>query len=118
MKNDFCPTLHKICDHPDKVLERLPDTLRISMLSEEPIEGNHQFILDDSLHHARQTSRHDRLFDVFHRDMDRSDPILLSYFVKSRLAQRPKNEVPEHILALMVDPTEGNLDDILNSEIS
>lgn len=40
MKDSISPTLHKICDHPKKVLERLPDTLRISMLSEEPIEGN------------------------------------------------------------------------------
>ena len=39
MKNFFSVTLHKVCDHPREVLQKLPNTLRISMLTEEPKEG-------------------------------------------------------------------------------
>ena len=39
MKKDIAPTLHKVWDHPREVLERVPDTLRISMMNEEPLEG-------------------------------------------------------------------------------
>ena len=39
MKKDIAPTLHKVWDHPLEVLERVPDTLRISMMNEEPLEG-------------------------------------------------------------------------------
>ena len=39
MEDDFSPTLHKICDHPKEVIDRLPVTLHISMLNEEAKEG-------------------------------------------------------------------------------
>ena len=39
MEDDQSPTLHKVWDHPREVLERLPDTLRIAMLEEGPLEG-------------------------------------------------------------------------------
>ena len=31
-------TFHKIVDHPREILERIPDTLRVSMLDEGPLE--------------------------------------------------------------------------------
>ena len=40
MKDFFSSTLHKICDHPEEVLDRLPDTLRMGMMSEEAKEGD------------------------------------------------------------------------------
>ena len=68
------------------------------------------------LHHARQTGRHDRLYDVFHRRMDSSDPLILSYSTQARLARREKNKhpIPPQVAALMQDPVEGSLDDVLN----
>ena len=39
MKDNFSGTLHKVVDHPIEVLERLPHTLRMSMLTEEAKEG-------------------------------------------------------------------------------
>ena len=109
MKKDMSPTLHKVVDHPREVLARLPDTLRISMLTEEALEGNHIYIKADQVGHYRQTSRKGRLMDVFHRDMDRSDPVVLSYDTESRLAQRQKSKhpIPPEVLAMMVDPPDG-----------
>ena len=80
------------------------------------LPGNHQFIIDDMLHHARQDTRHNRLYDVFHRSIDRSDPVILSYSTEYRLAEREKNKhpVPAEVLALMKDPVEGSLDHVLN----
>ena len=80
------------------------------------LPGNHQFILDDMLHHARQDSRHNRLYDVFHRSIDRSDPVILSQSTEYRLKEREKNKhpVPAEVLALMKDPVEGTLDHVLN----
>ena len=85
------------------------------MLSEEPLEANHQFVLDDHLKHARETSRKDRISDVFHRDMDRSDPVILLYSIECRLKNREKQKhpIPDRILALVQAP-EGSLDDDLN----
>ena len=95
------------------------------MLTEEPIEGNHIYIKDDQVGHSRQTSRKGRLMDVYHRDMDRSDPVVLSYDTESRLAQRQKSKhpIPPEVLAMMRDPPDGAtepiegvgyLEDILN----
>ena len=39
MEDDQSPTLHKVWDHPREVLARLPDTLRLAMLEEGPLEG-------------------------------------------------------------------------------
>ena len=39
MKNDMSPTFHKVADHAQLVLASLPETLRIWMMSEEPLEG-------------------------------------------------------------------------------
>ena len=38
MRNDMNVTFHKIVDHSKEILEKIPDTLRISMFDEEPIE--------------------------------------------------------------------------------
>ena len=53
-------------------------------------------------------SREERFTDMFHRDMDRSDPVMLSYETDTRVAQRQlhKHEVPQQVLDLMSDPVE------------
>ena len=70
--------------------------------------GNHTFTKDDELHHARQMSREKRFTDMFNRDMERSDPVMLSYEIDTRVAQRQlhKHEVPQQVLDLMSDPVE------------
>ena len=72
------------------------------------ILGNHTLIKGDELKHARQCHRKCRATDVFMRDMDRSDPVMLSYNVEARMAQRRlhKHDVPDQVMALMVDPPE------------
>ena len=78
---------------------------------------------------SRQTSRKNRSEDVFHWDVDRSDPVILSYAEDDFLRKkaRSKHEIPPEVLALMRDPTpedleeeldsdeEGLLDDVLNN---
>ena len=61
MKKDISPTIHKVWDHPREVLERVPETLRISMMNEEPLEGKQ--ILRLKLHNgASLESVHDLNF--------------------------------------------------------
>ena len=68
----------------------------------------------DEVYHTPQKSRKDRLLELFNRDMDRSDIVMLEYNTASRLANREtkKQVIPPQILALMKDPVEGNLNDI------
>ena len=69
----------------------------------------------DEVYHTPQKSRKERLRELFNRDMDRSDVVMLEYNTASRLANKEakKQVIPPQILALMVDPVEGNLNDIL-----
>ena len=73
------------------------------------ILGNHTFLKEDELKHSRQMSREQRFTDMFYRDMDRSDPIMLSYQTDARLEKRQlhKHEVPQQVLDLMSDPVEA-----------
>ena len=76
------------------------------------LSGSNKFIKDDQLKHARQRSRKDRAHDVFMRDMDRSDPVMLSYIEDLLEERRIKNkhDVPAEVLALMKDPLPGEVD--------
>ena len=51
MMDNFSSTLHKVCDHPKEVLERLPATLRMSMMTEEAKEGKIEKIAWTQSHH-------------------------------------------------------------------
>ena len=72
------------------------------------IPGNHTFLKEDELKHSRGSGRENRFTDVFNRDMDRSDPLVLSYNLDARMAQRAlrKHDVPQLVLDLMADPIE------------
>ena len=72
------------------------------------IPGNHTFLKEDELKHSRGSGRENRFTDVFNRDMDRSDPLILSYNLDARMAQRAlhKHDVPQVVLDLMADPIE------------
>ena len=92
------------------------------------LPASNRFLKKDQLGHARQSSRKNRAEDVFKRDMDRSDPVVLSQ-IEDRLVVRQKklkHEIPQSVLDLMRDPEpgdvepeyesdeEGSLDDLLN----
>ena len=77
--------------------------------------ANHKYLKFDQVYHSPQIGRQARLRSLFERDMERSDVVMLKYNTPSRLAKREtkKEDIPPQILALMRDPVEGNLEDIL-----
>ena len=79
------------------------------------ISAINHLLKGDQIDHSRQTSRVNRATDVFNRNMDRSDPVILSYNIESRLKNREKkkHDVPAEVLALMKDPPTDNSDPIL-----
>ena len=53
--------------------------------------------------HSRQTSLVDRNLDVFHRLLDRSDPVILSYLYKTKKNRRNKENFPDDVKKLCKD---------------
>ena len=49
MKENINVTFHKVVDHPREILTQVPDTLRISLLSEEGLEVNFVLIIQSNL---------------------------------------------------------------------
>ena len=49
MKDNINVTFHKVVDHPREILTQVPDTLRISLLSEEGLEVNFVLIIQANL---------------------------------------------------------------------
>ena len=101
------PTLHKILEHGSLVLQLFPDSITSGMLSEEPAEASNKTIKGFQLDHSRQDTPQHRNLDVFHRQIDSSDPRILSYFERQRKLRRKSEDVfPNAVLALCKDSTE------------
>ena len=79
----------------------MPPTLTTNMVSEESSEMCNKDFKKFELNHARKTSPTEQLTDVFNRQMDRSDPVMLKFFVKLRL-KRKKQEKSETVPAEVI----------------
>ena len=81
---NMIPSLHKILVHGSLILKLIPEHMTWAMFSEEPLEANNKWIKKWSNQRSRQSSRKLRLSDVFQRQLDRSDPIILSKIANKR----------------------------------
>ena len=70
------PTLHKILVHGKEIIEAMP--IAIGITSEEGSESNIKFARQFYKHHTRKNCHKNTMFDLFHRLMDVSDPVILS----------------------------------------
>ena len=92
------PSTHKLLAHGYMFIEELSDKgkeMGPGMFSEEPIECNHKNLKKFSLTRACQKSRKRRLTDVFQRQMDLSDPKILTHLVKYQKEKKHDNYPPE-----------------------
>ena len=98
------PTLHKILRHGKDIIENC--ALPIGMTNEEASEANNKILRHVRLFHARRTSWHDHLSDLYHRAMDISDPVILncSSSIKKKTHEREKKSVSPDVLALLQFP--------------
>ena len=95
-------TVHKILVHAEYILELLPPSLTCGHLSEEPSEHMGKDIKNWQVSHARQSSRVNRIRDVFERQMDRSCPITMSYVIEKRIKRQKRDqELPPEVIAML-----------------
>ena len=97
------PTMHKILRHGKQIIETC--ALPIGMTNEEASEANNKILRHVRLFHARKTSWHDHLSDLYHRAMDVSDPVILTIgSQKKKKHKREKKSLSPEILALLQSP--------------
>ena len=94
---EMCPTLHLILHHGWMLLEAIPETMNVSMYNEEGLEAVNKRIKHYEVYRARQTSRKNRLGDVFQRINDFSYPVILD-----KIAKRSKKSKITHFPDLEV----------------
>ena len=100
------PSLHMVLSHGHLFIESVPKTMSIGLFSEEPMEATHKKIKNYEINRACQKSRHRRLRDVYQRQMDLIDPLILSRHFKwnhKKYIQPKKSDYPEEVLNLQID---------------
>ena len=96
------PTLHKVLEHGQALIENC--ILPIGLTNEEASEGNNKILRNVRLHHSRKTSWQDGMFDLYHRLMDISDPIIVEKSTTKRKSSTQKKPLSKEILFLLQSP--------------
>jgi hypothetical protein len=101
--HNITPTLHKVLVHGQQLVEYCP--LPIGLTNEEAGEGNNKILRHVKLHHTRKTSWLAGMYDLFHRLMDTSDPIILETknSKKKKIGHKNSDFSPK-ILNLLLSP--------------
>lgn len=91
------PTVHKMLRHGVAISRKFPFSL--AYFAEDAAESMHKSYKLNSLHHARQNSRENRLKDIFNRAIDLSDPVFSMFYLDKR--QKSNNdELPDDFVSL------------------
>ena len=98
---DMCPTLHLILQHGWMLLEAIPETMNVSMFNEEGLEAVNKRIKHYEVYRARQTSRKNRLGDVFQRINDFSYPVVLDKIAKRNKKVKISHFLDPEVIALL-----------------
>lgn len=77
------PTVHKLLRHGVDIQSQLK--LPVSYYAEDAGESAHKYYRNNSTDHARQTSRANRLLDVFNFSVYYSDPLNSCYYLDARV---------------------------------
>ena len=91
---EMAPALHLILHHGWLLLQAIPEHMNISMFNEEGLEAINKKIKHYEKNRARQTSRPNRLSDVFQRINDFSYPVILDK-IAERAKKVKKSNVPD-----------------------
>lgn len=91
------PTVHKMLRHGVDIARQFP--LSLAYFAEDAAESMHKIYKKNSVMHARQNSRANRLKDVFNRSVYLSDPLISSVYLKKR-CEAQKQELPSEFLSL------------------
>lgn len=94
------PTVHKLLRHGVVIARKFP--LSLAYFSEDAAESMHKYYRKNSLAHARQSSRENRLLDVFNRSVDLSDPAISLYFLEDRM-KKVHDDLPPDFVALFTE---------------
>ena len=99
------PSMHRVLEHAPDFIRLLPPTITCGMLSEEGSESANKDLKAWQTKHARQIGPMQRSLDSFHRLMDRSDPLVLSYF-DTKKSKNNREPFPKEVLELCKTPDE------------
>ena len=105
------PSLHRVLYHGRAIIEACP--VPFGMTSEEGSESNNKFARDFEANHARKNSNENTFIDVFHRLMDKSDPVLVASSHKEKI-QRSK--LTPDMKRLVFSNTEETQQDLSETE--
>ena len=104
----MCPSLHKVLVHAKDVIRLLPPEITAGLLSEEPAEASNKEVKKYEKQHAFQGDYVQKAKAVFHRLMDKSDPIVASYYETQKVFRREKRsqDLPEDVQKMLLTPEE------------
>lgn len=91
------PSVHKMLRHGVDISQQFP--LSLAYFAEDAAESMHKYYRKNSLAHARQSSRANRLLDVFNRAVDLSDPLISLIYLEDRRKQE-KEDLPSEFISL------------------
>lgn len=94
------PTVHKMLRHGVAIAREFP--LSLAYFAEDAAESMHKFYRKNSISHARQNSRANRLKDVFNRSVDLSDPLISMFYLDKRCESR-NSDLPSEFISLFYD---------------
>lgn len=91
------PSVHKMLRHGVDIARQFP--LSLAYFAEDAAESMHKCYKKNSIAHARQNSRANRLKDVFNRSVDLSDPLISNILLEKR-CRSLKKELPSDFCSL------------------
>ena len=93
---ELCPTIHKILAHGWWLIQNLPETLVVGMMSEEGLEHNNKSLKFQGSKRVFMSSRKRRLTDLTTRQLVRSSPsVLMPLVEKTRKKRKRTDEYPK-----------------------
>lgn len=91
------PSVHKMLRHGVDIAKQFP--LSLAYFAEDAAESMHKCYRKNSISHARQNSRANRLLDVFNRLIDLSDPLISLIYLEDRI-KHEKDALPAEFVQL------------------
>ena len=95
------PSMHKLLKHGCEVARKFP--LPIAYYSEDGSESWHKLYRRNMTKHSRQTSRENRLLDVFNKALHLSDPKISLIMIDKRLKKKKLRKTPRQVLKYILD---------------
>lgn len=90
------PSVHKMIRHGVSIAKQFP--LSLAYFAEDA--AMHKFYRKNSISHARQNSKANRLLDVFNRAVDLSDPLVSTIYLEKRV-KSIKVDLPSEFISLL-----------------